>query len=273
MLGKLRPLPALSILPVLTISALAAACDSSEPNDDTVATVNAALSTSAVEGDGQALGIMAFPRGVATQRGVFTAQQRVDHIKAWVADNLTCAEAVPVAGDDAAIQLEMSRDCAWAGRRWTGTITITYTADAATMEFEGLTVNGGTLTGDMTVTHVAEGHVTVSADWTTVRANGRTVVGAWDAEWTWDDAAYTIVAATHQVTVDGEKSATLTKANVVWQRGDVAPESGTVTFTGFRGRTWTMTFGRAESGELTITVVGQRGTRTFTVPARTETDV
>jgi len=249
----------------------ALAC-TSEGEDDSVASVNAALSASAAEGDGLALGTLAFPIGADAPRAVMTGQQRVDQLRAWVASRLTCATATPVVGDDTRVVLQMSQDCTWAGRKWTGTITITYSADEAALELEGLAVNGASMSGDMTVTRLGEGHVTVSADWTTLRPSGRTVTGAWDAEWTWDDASYTVVSATHQLTIEG-RSATLTKSGVTWQRDEVAPSTGTVTFTGFRGRTWTMTFGRDDAGQITITVDAPRGTRTFTIAPQGEPEV
>ncbi|MFO0748031.1 MAG: hypothetical protein U1F43_20580 [Myxococcota bacterium] len=259
----------------MTMAAMAmtvAACDSGATSDGTTEATEASLSAGAAEGDGEALGSMAFPlTDVPSAPGLPTAADRVQRFKAFVDSRLTCADAVATAGGDG-VTVTFDKDCTWAGRRWTGSVAITWDAggNSADIVFDGVSVSGATLTGDMTVTRVEDGHVTVSADWTRTRG-ARTIEGSWDSDFSWTDTTYTVNSATHSVKVNG-RTATRTSTAVVWQKADPAPESGTVTFSGFRGNTWTMTFAKDESGAFTITVVGPRGTRTFTIGAAETVD-
>ncbi len=267
----MRAMTQLLTLPLATLLTVGAtACDdgAATTEDSTLEVTQAALSSAEAEGDGQALGALAFPRprmGAPVPNGL-TAEERVQRLRDFVSDRLTCAEATASPAGDG-VTLTFERDCQWAGRRWTGTVTFTWAAggDSADVAFEGVKSNGATLTGDMTVTRVEEDHVTVEADWTRVRADGRTVIGSWDGDYSWTDEAYTVHSAIHQVTIDGA-SATRTSTELVWQRDELAPESGTVTFSGFRGKTWTFAYGRDDEGNLQITVTGPNGeSRTFTL--------
>lgn len=251
----------------VVVAMTAAACDDgAATNDDATEATQASLSAGAAEGDGQALGSLAFPLSADAPRALPTAADRVAHLRAFIQNRLTCAEATPATSGDG-LTVTFSKDCTWAGRRWTGTVTFTWAqgGDVADVAFDGVSVSGATLTGDMTVTRVAEGHVTVTADWTRQNAV-RTVEGSWDADLQWTETTYTVNSATHTVKVNG-LTATRTSTAVVWQKGEVSPESGTVTFSGFHGKTWTMVFGRDDGGNLTVTVTGPRGTRTFTIGA------
>ena len=256
-----------ALLLTLGLATAAAACNEVEASaDDTTDAVAVSTAALEAESDGMALGSLAFPAGALVGQLPATAQERVDAFKAWVAARLTCADATASGG---VVDLTFTRDCTWAGKRWTGTIQIAFPANgtSATLTMSGLNVNGATMSGTLEVVKVADQHVTLAADWTTVRPSGRVVEGAWDAEYSWTDAAFTIVAATHELDVDGATS-TLTKTGLTWLYGDYAPESGTVTFTGFRGRTWSMVFGRDASGQITVTLTTPNGrTRTYTVDA------
>ncbi len=247
---------------IAALTVLAGACDKDGEVDSNLEVAEAALSTSEAEGDGQALGILAFPRGAG-----LTAEERVQALKDFVDDKLTCGE-VTASGDRGAT-LTFGTSCDWSGRRWTGSVSFSWAADGSSAEvtYEGLKTNGATLTGEMTVTRVEEDHVVVDADWTRVTAAGKTVVGSWDGDYQWDDAAYTINSASHVATVDG-LSANRTATDLVWQRDERAPESGVVSISNFRGRSWTMTHGRNDAGDLTVTVTRPNGaTRTFVIDA------
>lgn len=236
----------------------AGACNEIE-SDTNLEVAEAALSASEAEGDGQALGFLAFPRGAG-----MTAEQRVQALREYVEQSLTCAEVTPSA---ASATLTFGTDCTWSGRRWTGSVTVSWAANGGSAEitYEGLKSNGATMNGEMTVTRVAEDHLVVDADWTRITANGKAVVGSWDGDFQWDDAAYTVNRATHVVTVAG-LSANRTATDLVWQRDELAPESGVVSITNFRGRNWTMTHGRNADGDLTVTVSRPSGaTRTFVI--------
>jgi len=256
--------PLITALPLLLLVPACANDATDTASDDPPAEAyTAALSASEAEGDGQALGALAFPRmGMLPGRPMNPAQ-RIANIKEFIKDHLTCAEAVAQGDQD--LTLTFTKDCTWSGRRWNGEVTITYSADggSADIDFQGVNVNGATLTGAMTVTQLEEGHVTVEADWTRVGPR-HTVEGSWDGDYAWTETTWIVNSATHVVTVDGQ-SATRTTTAVVWQREDRAPESGSVTFTGFRGKTWTMVFGRDDSGQLIVTVTGPEGnSRVFT---------
>ncbi|MCA9517152.1 MAG: hypothetical protein KC635_19560 [Myxococcales bacterium] len=233
----------------------AAGCNEATTDDseDAVAVSSAALES---EGDGQALGTLVFSTDVVAQLPA-TAQERVAAAKAWIEARLTCAEVTASGG---ILDLTFSRDCAWAGRRWTGAIHVEYGADgsSASLSMSGLAVDGATMTGTLEIDRVADKHLMIAADWQTTRASGRQVNGSWDAEYTWDDTAYTIVSAVHEVDVDG-RTATLTKSGVHWVRTAYAPDSGTVTFSGFRGNTWTMTYATNADGDTVVTITGPRG--------------
>lgn len=262
--------------PLVAVLALgAAACDDGSETtatggESTLEVTQAALSAGEAEGDGQALGLLAFPRprGMMGGPGALTAEERVQRLKDFVAERLTCATASEAAAGDG-VTIVFERECQWAGRVWTGTVTFTWTAggDTADIVFSGVKANGATLTGDMTVTRVEEDHVTVEADWTRTRPDGKSLVGSWNGDYSWTESTYTIHSATHVVTVDGA-SATRTSTDLVWQKNERAPESGTVTFSGFGGKTWSMVYGRDESGALQVTVTGPNGqSRTFTIGA------
>jgi len=247
---------------IAALTVLAGACDKDAEVDSNLEVAEAALSTSEAEGDGQALGILAFPRGAG-----LTGEQRVQALKNYIEENLACADVTASGGLGAT--LTFGTNCQWSGRRWTGTVTLSWTADgsSADVTYQGLKANGATLTGEMTVTRVEEDHVVVDADWTRVTAAGTTVVGSWDGDYQWDDAAYTINSASHVATVNGI-SANRTATDLVWQRDEPAPESGVVSITNFRGRNWTMTHGRNDAGDLTVTVTRPNGaTRTFVIDA------
>jgi len=255
------------VLALLLAAAPMVGCDRLETDDDSgdaVATTTAALES---EADGQALGTLAFPRALAFRVPPATAQERVDAVKAYIDEHLSCAQATASA---TGLDITFSTDCAWAGQRWTGDISISYAADgsSASLTMSGLKVDGATMTGTMEITRHAQGHVSVAADWETIRASGRVVNGSWQAEYTWDEEAYTVVHASHELDVDGT-TATLTKDGVRWLRGDYAPEAGTVTFAGFRGRTWSLVYGRDADGFITITLTNGSGrTRTYTLDAQ-----
>lgn len=259
MMMSIRSLVLVPLIPLC----FTAACAEEGAEDPTVEAYSAALSASEPEGDGLALGALAFPRrpGAVIAAGL-TIEQRVANLKAFIDERLDCADAVEA---EDGLEIVFTKDCTWMGRRWTGTVDITWVAggDTAELDFEGVAVNGATLTGTMSVTRIEEGHVTVEADWT--RTNARhSVTGAYDGDYTWDDTTFTVNSATHALTIDGH-TATRTSTALVWQRDQVAPQSGTVSFTGFRGKSWTMTFSRDEAGKVVITVTGPEGqVRVFT---------
>jgi hypothetical protein len=245
---------------IAALTVLGGACNDTEA-DPNLEVATAALSASEAEGDGQAMGALAFPRGAG-----MTAEQRVQAFTDFIDANLSCAEATP---SGAGVELTFSTNCVWSGRRWTGSVTFAWdgNGDRADVTYDGLKVNGATLTGEMSVTRVEEDHVIVAADWTRVTARGKTIVGSWDGDYEWDEAAYTVNSASHVVTVDGV-AANRTATDIVWQRDEIAPESGTVSITNFRGRSWTMTHGRDDAGNLTVTVTRPNGaTRTYTIGA------
>jgi len=247
---------------IAALTVLAGACNDTEEVDSNLEVAGAALSASEAEGDGQALGVFAFPRGAG-----MTGEQRVQALKNFIDESLTCAD-VTVSGGLGAT-LTFSSNCQWSGRKWTGTVTLSWTADGTSAEvtYAGLKVNGATLDGEMSVTRAEEDHLIVDADWTRVTATGTTVVGSWDGDYQWDAAAYTINSASHVATVNGI-SANRTATDLVWQRDELAPESGVVSITNFRGRNWTMTHGRNADGDLTVTVTRPNGaTRTFVIDA------
>lgn len=244
---------------IAALTVLGGACNDTEA-DPNLEVAEAALSVSEAEGDGQALGVLAFPRGAG-----MTAEQRVQTLIDYVEANLACADTTPSGGNGVALTFGTS--CEWSGRRWTGTVTFSWAAngDSAEVTYTGLKNNGATLSGEMSVTRIEEDHLVVDADWTRVTARGKTVVGSWDGDYQWDDSAYTVNSASHVVTVDGV-AANRTATDIVWQRDEIAPESGVVSITNFRGRNWTMTHGRDDGGNLTVTVTRPNGaTRTYTI--------
>lgn len=247
------------VLPV----AFAVGCDnaSDTASDETVEVTVAALSASESEGAGLQLGSLAFPRG---GRGL-TAAERIQRLRDHIAESLTCAEVGPSDGD--AVTLTFGTTCSWNGRRWTGTVEIAYAADGslASLDFDGVAVNGSTISGSLDVTWLGEQHVQVVADTTrniTSPRRPRVVVGHWDGEYLWDDTSYTVVSADHTVTVNGV-TATRNADDIVWLKSAYSPESGTASFTGFRGKTWSFVFGVSD-GVHQVTVTRPDGTvRTF----------
>jgi len=237
-------------------STLAVACNT-DPADTTLEATSAALTAGDAEADSAALGTLAFIPGSA-----LTAGERVAHLKAWVASSLTCADATTT-GDGVA--LTFSSDCSWNGRKWTGTVAITWDAvgKTAAIEMEGVKVNGATLSGTIDVASLGDRHVTVDADMTKTRADGKVVDGTWDAEYQWDDTSYTVVASQQTLNVNGH-SATRSVDQLVWAKADHAPSSGTVTLNGFRGRSWTFVYAVVD-GAHQVTVTGPRGTKTFVI--------
>jgi len=243
--------------------AFALGCDNGSDQDDTVEATSAALTASDSEGTDAQLGSLAFARGGAG----LTAAERIANLRAHIAESLTCAEVGPSDGD--AVSLTFGKTCSWNGRRWTGTIDVAYAADgsSASLDFEGVSVNGGTISGSIDVTWLAERHVTVVAD--TSRSvvtprRTRAVTGRWEGEYLWDDTSYTVVSADHTVTINGI-TATRSVDGVVWLRNATSPESGSVTVTGFRGKTWSFVFGVSE-GVHQVSVTRPDGTtRTFDI--------
>lgn len=250
-------------------------CDSAAETDATVEVTAAALTTSEAEGADAFIGSLAFPRGGSG----LTAGERIERLRAHIAEALTCAEVGPVSDGDA-VSLTFGTDCAWNGRRWTGTLELAYAADgsSASIDFDGVNVNGGTITGSIDVTSLGEHHVSVVADTTrTVSPNaqgrraGRVVTGHWEGEYQWDDTSYTIVSADRSVTINGV-SATRSADNVVWLKSQLSPESGSASISGFRGKTWSFVFGVVD-GVHQITVTRPDGsTRTFDIGGDGELD-
>jgi len=244
--------------------ALAIGCDNtSDSGDDTVEATVAALSASESEGAGMQLGSLAFARGGSG----LTAGQRIQRLREHIAEALTCAEVGPSEGD--AVSLTFGKTCSWNGRRWTGTVEVAYAADgsSASLDFDGVAVNGSTISGSLDVTWLAEHHVQVVSD-TTRNLNtprgARLVVGHSDGEFMWDDTSYTVVSADQTVTVNGV-TATRSADDVVWLKAAYSPESGTASFTGFRGKTFTFVFSVTD-GVHQVTVTRPDGTtRTFDV--------
>jgi len=257
-------------------AAAGAGCDNAaDTNDATVEVTAAALTTSEAEGSDAFIGSLAFPRGGSG----LTAGERIERLRAHIAEALTCAEVGPVTDGDA-VTLTFGSDCTWNGRRWTGTIALAYSADGsnASLDFDGVNVNGGTITGSLDVTWLGEHHVSVVADTTRTvspsaegRRAGRVVAGHWEGEYQWDDASYTIVSADHNVTVNGV-TAIRSADQVVWLKSEYSPESGSASISGFRGKTWSFVFGVVD-GVHQITVTRPDGsTRTFDITADGELD-
>ncbi len=260
---------------IVTALSLLAGCKGglAGDGDETSEALVSSSAALATESEGQALGALAFPSAATPASGVATtlptAEERAAALKAYIDARLTCADAAQTGG---LVNITFTKDCAWVGRRWTGTVAVSYQTAAATahLELGGVSVNGATFEGDMDVTLVADGHVTVQADWKVMRATGVEVIGQWDTDFTWTDTTYTVVSAHHSLTIDG-LTATLTKSNVSWNRDEVAPSSGTVSFTGFQGQNWTLVYSRASDGKINITVTNGRGqSRTFTLPGTVE---
>lgn len=241
--------------------------------DETSEALVSSSAALATESEGQALGALAFPGAATPASSVATtlptAEERAAALKAYIEARLTCADAAQTGG---LVNITFTKDCAWAGQRWSGSVEVTYAPTTASAHFElgGVSVNGATFDGDMDVTLVADGHVTVQADWQVMRATGIQVIGQWDTDFTWNDTTYTVVSAHHSLTIDGH-TATLTKSNVSWNRDEIAPSSGTVSFTGFQGQNWTLVYSRATDGNIKITITNGRGqSRTITLPGTEE---
>ncbi len=235
----------------------ALACDGASTGDDTYEVTTAALSASASEGDTLVLGRLAFSAGAGR-----TAAERVQRLVDHVRGGSTCAEVTPTS-DGASIVF--GTRCDWNGRRWSGTIDVAYAADgsSASLDLEGVGVNGATIEGSLDVTWLGEQHVAVDADTTRTR-RGRVVTGQWDGEYQWTADTYTIVSASHVLTVDGV-AATRSATDVVWRAEAYAPDSGSAAFTGFRGNTWSFVFGLSDDVHQ-ITVTRPDGTtRTFAI--------
>ena len=190
-----------------------------------------------------------------------TAQQRIDNVKAWVKARLSCATATDISGG---AKIQFTKDCQWNGKRWTGDVSIVYTkGDTATITFSGLALSGLASTeGTLTVTKLGQDHVTVTGERTT-NFGAHTVVATLSGEYKWDEESVSIVTATRTRTVDGI-TATQTTTGIHWLRSEVSPEAGTIVRTTLKGNTYTVTFSReADSGNLLVTVVSPRGTKTF----------
>lgn len=235
--------------------AMLGGCNEREATDgEARAVASTTVATSEAEAQLTELGHLAFPTGVTGKPDSAepageepkTAEERVQAVKDYIAAHSECADPVP---SGSVLNITFSKTCTWAGRRWAGTVVITYSsADAATLTMEGLTIQGGALSGTLTVERKAEGHLVLDADWTAVR-EGVTRTGAWDAEYMWDDEAYTVVHAKHVLTLP-EGQRTLETSDLVWKREELTPESGTITFTALGGRTWTVVF---EGDTVTVT--------------------
>ena len=129
---------------------------------------------------------------------------------------------------------------------------------------EGVKVTGATISGSIDVTSLGERHVSVDADMQKVRPDGTVVDGTWDAEYQWTDASYTVVSSAQTLTIDGH-TATRNVTGLSWDKDERAPSAGTVTFSGFRGRTWTLVYAEVD-GQHTVTVTRPNGqSRTFVI--------
>lgn len=242
--------------------------------DETSAALVASTAESAVEGDAQALGVLAFPEDATVPAGLeslpATAEERLARAQAYVAAHLSCADA---SASGTVLDIHFGKECQWAGRQWSGAIAIDYDASegVANIKLDGVAVNGASLSGDIDVTYIAEAHVSVSAELQAVRPTGISVEAAWDAEYEWNDSSYSIVSSTARTTIDGAK-AVVQKANIVWQKGEVVPSQGHVDFTGFQGRSWSLVYGRAANGDAEVTVSRRGQSHTYTFPAASEPD-
>lgn len=244
---------------VASFAPIATGCADSTSSDDPVveATV-AALSAGDAEADSQSLGALAFVPG-----GALTAGERVARVRAYIGEHLTCAQATDTSDG---LELTFTKDCEWNGRKWTGTVSISWTADggSAVIEFEGVKVTGATISGSIDVTSLGDRHVAVDADMQKVRPDGTVVDGTWEGEYQWTDTSYTVVSSTQTLTIDGH-TATRTVTGLVWDKDERVPSAGTVSFSGFRGRTWTLVYAEVD-GSHTVTVTRPNGeSRTFVV--------
>lgn len=241
------------------LALVAPACNDADTTEDpAVEATVAALSAGDAEADSASLGALAFVPGAA-----LTAGERVALAKAWIADHLTCAQSVDISDG---LALTFASDCQWNGRKWTGTVEITWAADgsSAAIDFEGVKVTGATISGSIDVTSLGERHVSVDADMQKVRPDGTVVDGTWDAEYQWTDASYTVVSSAQTLTIDGH-TATRNVTGLSWDKDERAPSAGTVTFSGFRGRTWTLVYAEVD-GQHTVTVTRPNGqSRTFVI--------
>lgn len=251
-------------VPALAALTLGACSKDSTPTDDeATAVMLGAVQESSSTGDSASLGALAFPTsdgkaddssGGGTAK---TAEERLAQLQEYVKANLKCVTVGPAVGK---VNLTFGQSCTWSGRKWTGTVTITYTkVNEALIEFEGLSVNGkATMSGSWTVTQLAVGHITVKGGRTAVWGT-TTVTGSIDAEYQWTDTTITVINATHTRTVAGA-TATLQTTSLVWQKADIAPESGSITFTSKAGKTWTVSFSRdAATGDILATLTGPGG--------------
>ena len=250
----------------LSLSAVACAGQSDPATEEALAAVEAGLSEASADDEAAAFGELAFPADEAAKgklHKLHSGAERLLHLKAFLKKHITCADAADV--DPSSATISFTKECTWSGKRWNGSVTITYSEDGqAVLDFEGLTVGGNTLTGTMTITKLEEGHVTVSASAEVVKESGN-VTRTLEAELLWTETTRSIVSAKHTRSVNGQ-TATLDAEGLVWSKGMKAPQAGSITHTSMNGKVRSMAFSLQDDGSVLVTVTRPDGsTKTFVV--------
>ena len=267
-----RSIESIRVLALAVILAAAlSACEDRQTTSNDADSQEVAASVVTVTGglaDANGLGELPFIAGGAAtgKSDGFTlptsGEEWVQSLKTYIEDHLDCATATPTGN---LLKVSFGQSCTWDGKRWSGDILITYSsANEAEVSFTGLGIHGGEITGKLNVTRIETGHVKIAASWTNVRED-RTIDATYDAEYLWDDEAYSTVEASHTWTSDGV-TASLTTKDLVWKKVDRVPETGTITFVSAKGRTWSVVFERTSETSISVTVTGPNGgSRTFDV--------